>query len=211
MAFPEDKSGSDAEYGTPEARAWMDRVIAASESSKLKRTLDDIVWTAMREDALQLTLPDGRQLMIGGGVADYGDEYADPWVYTDVIVTHPDGAIDILTYPKEIFPHLYWPVDAVLAGHVYIFGSTDRKRHPDRARRLVVLRLDTQTFEIVACPLPLPPVRLALYPGSAVRDGSRVILPLTRDREADPELGMAFDLETHTWEGPVPYPSSADD
>ena len=210
MAFPEDKSGSDAPYGTPEARAWMDRVIAASESSKLKRTLDDIVWTAMREDALQLTLPDGRQLMIGGGVADYGDEYADPWVYTDVIVTHPDGAIDILTYPKEIFPHLQWPVDAVVAEQIYIFGLIDRKRHPERTRRLVVLRFDMGTYEIIPCPLP-EPVRLSLYPGSAVRDGNRVILPLMRERETDPELGIAFDLETHAWEGPVPYPSSADD
>jgi hypothetical protein len=210
MAFPEDKSGSDAEYGTPEARAWMDRVIAASESSKLKRTLDDIVWTAMREDALQLTLPDGRQLMIGGGVADYGDEYADPWVYTDVIVTYPDGAFDILTYPKEIFPHLQWPVDAVVANHVYIFGIIDRKRHPERTRRLVVLQLDMNTFEIIACPLP-DPVRLALYPGSAVRVDNRVVLPFPRDRESDPDLGIAFDLDTHTWEGPVPYPSPAED
>ena len=168
------------------------------------------MWTAVREDALELTLPDGRQLMIGGGVADYGDEYADPWVYTDVIVTYPDGAFDILTYPKEIFPHLQWPVDAVVANHVYIFGIIDRKRHPERTRRLVVLQLDMNTFEIIACPLP-DPVRLALYPGSAVRDGNRVVLPFTRDRESDPDLGIAFDLETHTWEGPVPYPSPAED
>ncbi len=110
----------------------------------------------MREDALHLTLPDGRKLMIGGGVADYGDEYADPWVYNDVVVTHPDGAIEILTYPKEIFPHLYWPVDAVLAEHVYIFGILDRKRHPDRPRRPAVLRLDTQTFEIIVLPAARP-------------------------------------------------------
>ena len=211
LVFPDDDSGRDAEYGTPEARAWADRMMAASERSKLKRTLDDIVWTAVREDALHLTLPDGRKLMIGGGVADYGDEYADPWVYNDVVVTHPDGAIEILTYPKEAFPHLYWPVDAVLAEHVYIFGILDRKRHPDRPRRPAVLRLDAQTYEITACPLPDPPVRLSLYPGSGVRDGNRVILPLTRDRETDPELGIAFDLETHTWEGPVPYPSPAED
>ena len=97
-----------------------------------------------------------------------------------------------------------------MAGHVYIFGIIDRKRHPDRPRRLVVLRLDMQTYEIIVCPLP-DPVRLSLYPGSAVRDGNRVVLPFMRDREADPELGIALDLETHTWEGPVPYPCPAED
>ena len=74
-----------------------------------------------------------------------------------------------------------------------------------------MLRLDTQTFEITACPLPDPSVRLALYPGAAVRDGNRLVLPFKRDRETDPELGIVFDLETHTWEGPVPYPCPAED
>ena len=166
LVYPDDKSGSDAEYGTPEARAWADRLIASVDGSKLKRTREDIVWTAVRRDALELALPDGRKLTIGGDVADYGNEYADPWIYSDVIVTHPYGVIEILTYPKEIFPHFYWPVDAVVAGHVYIFGTLDRKRHPDRPRRPAVLRLDTQTFEITACPLPDPSVRLALYSGA---------------------------------------------
>ena len=211
LVFPEDKSGSDAEYGTPEARAWMDRLIASVDGSKLKRTREDIVWTAVRRAALELTLPDGRKLAVGGVVADYGDEYADPWIYSDVIVTHPEGAIEILTYPKEIFPHFYWPVDAVVAEHVYIFGMLDPKRHPDRPRRPAVLQLDTRTYEITACPMPDPSVRLSLYPGSAVRDGNRVVLPLMRQRETDPELGIALDLGTHTWEGPVPYPRAADD
>ena len=102
MAFPEDKSGSDAEYGTPEARAWMDRVIAASESSKLEAHASTTsCGRRCGEDALQLTLPDGRKLMIGGDVADYGDEYADPWVYTDVIVTYPDGAIRYSDLPER--------------------------------------------------------------------------------------------------------------
>ena len=139
-------------------------------------------------------------------MADYGDEYADPWIYSDVIVTHPDGAIEILTYPKEIFPHFYWPVDAVVAEHVYIFGILDPKRHPDRPRKPAVLRLDTQTYEITACPLPDPPVRLACI---RVRRSVMTIAWCSPSRGIGSPtriLGIAFDLETHTWEGPVPYP-----
>jgi hypothetical protein len=162
------------------------------------------VWTAVREDALELALPDGRKLMIGGEVADFGDEYADPWVYNDVVVTHADGTIDILAYPKEVFPHLYWPAEAIVADDVYIFGTINRKHHSDRPRAQVGLRLDTSSYEIAD--LSPPPVWLSLYKGCAVRDGSRIVLPVMRDYETDPEMDIAFDLETLTWSEPFPHP-----
>ena len=90
------------EFGTPERKARMARLSEAIDRSKLKRTIGDIVWTAVRDEAAQVTLADGRRLLIGGEVPDYGDEYADPWIYNDVIVTHADGAIEILTYPPEV-------------------------------------------------------------------------------------------------------------
>ncbi|KAB2913967.1 MAG: hypothetical protein F9K29_15435 [Hyphomicrobiaceae bacterium] len=204
LVLPEDDAGRDAEFGTPEAAAWAARIDAALERSKLKRTIDDIVWTAAREAALALTLPDGRQLLIGGEVPDYDDEYADPWVYNDVIVTHADGSIGILTYPKEVFPHVHWPVDAVVAEHVYIFANLNRKHHPNRSRAPVVLRLDTVTYEITWISVAEPSVRVDVYPGSAVRDGNRVVFPVVRLRAADPELDIAFDLETRTWGEPEP-------
>jgi hypothetical protein len=154
LVLPDDRSGSDAEFGTPEAQAWAARMSAAFERSKLVRAIDDIVWTTVREDALRLDLPDGRKLLIGGEVTDYGDEYADPWVYNDIIVTHPDGRIEILAYPNEVFPRFYWPVEAVVDEHVYILGTIRRERHSGRGHAELALRLNALTYEITPARYP---------------------------------------------------------
>jgi hypothetical protein len=211
LVLPDDPSGRDAELGTPEAQAWNARMSAAVERSKLVRTIDDVVWTPVREDALQLTLSDGRRLLIGGEVPDYGDEYADPWVYNDVIITHPDGRIEILTYPNKVFPHFYWPVDAVVDEHVYIFGNIHRKHHPGRWQAPVALRLNAVTYEVTPAPPPDLAVRVDICLGFGVRDGTRVVFPVARDRATDPELGAAFDLQTLVWSEPFPYSFPADE
>ena len=197
--------GSGApEYGTPEAAARMARISADVERGKLVRTIDDVVWTAVREDALELELSDGRTLLIGGEIADYGDEYADPWVYNDVIVTHPGGAIEILIYPNEVFPHLARSACAAAGKDVYIFGIIDRKSHPERSRGPVVLRLDSLSYEIVELSAAAPSARVNIYAGSDFRDGNRIIFPIVRDRHKDPQLSIAFNLETLAWGEPYP-------
>ena len=152
---------------------------------------------------MHVTLPDGRALMIGGEVADDGDEYADPWVYNDVVVRHPDGAIDILTYRRELFPQVRWEVDVLMGAHLLIFGEP---RYPEK-RRAVALRLDTATYAVSAAQVPAPSVRVNFYNGCETRDGTRVILPAVRWKDADPELGVAFDLETLAWSEPFPHRS----
>jgi hypothetical protein len=207
LVLPDDDTGHDAPYGSPEANAWMERVSAAAERSKLKRGIEDIVWTAARENALEMVLADGRRLLIGGEVADYGDEYADPWIYNDVVVTHPGGSMAVLTYPKESFPHMHGLVGAAEGDGVYIFGILDRKRHPGEARGPVVLRLDASSGAIARLAATPPAVRVSLYKDCEVRDGSRVIFPVVRDRDSDPRLCVAFDLGAHAWNGPFPRPS----
>jgi hypothetical protein len=201
-----DPGAAPPERGTPEYEAWMARISADIERSKLMRTIDDVVWTAVREDALTMALPDGRNLLIGGEVPDYGDEYADPWVYNDVVVTHPDGAIDIVIYPKEVFPHFGSKVGTLFGGDVYVFGIIDRDRHPGRSRGPAVLRLDTSSYEIAELPVAAPPVRVNIYEGSDLRDGNRIIFPVVRNRNSDPQLGIAFDLKTRAWSEPFPHP-----
>jgi hypothetical protein len=181
---------------TAAARRLADKM----DRAKLVRTIDDVIWTVVRRHALHVTLPDRRALMIGGDVANYGQEYADPWIYTDVVVRHPDGAIDILTYPRELFPHARWEVSVLTATHLFIFGDIERKRHPERARRTVALRLDTATYEVSATREPPAGVRIIL--GCETRDGTRVIMPVMRRTAADPEFGIAFDLETLAWSEP---------
>ena len=181
-------------------------------SDKLERTIDDVVWTAMRDSALHVALADGRSLQIGGEILDYGDEYADPWNYNDIIVTRTDGAIEILTYPLQVFPHLYWwGVDAVIGEEIYIFGIIDRQRHPARSRGPAVLRLDTSTYAITPIPVPDPPVPIHVYQGSGVRDGNRVVFPAQTYSKADPRMAVAFDLATLTWGEPFPLSHPVDD
>jgi hypothetical protein len=194
------------EFGTPECKAFMERQIEANDRRKLVRTIDDVVWTAVREEALRVALPDGRRLLIGGEVLDFGDEYADPWHYNDVIVTHADGAIEILTYPLEVFPHASDLVGVVKGADVFVFGTFHWKRHLDRSRRPVVLRLDSSSYRIESLSAAAPPVWLNLYEGCEVRDANRVVLPIVRMDEADPVLGIAFDMETLTWSEPFPHP-----
>jgi hypothetical protein len=198
-------SPDELEFGTPEADAWIARISAAMERSKLVRTIDDVVWTAAREETFRMTLPDGSTLQIGGEIKDFGDEYADPWIYNDVIVTRRDGAIDILTYPVEAFPLFCGsPVAILYEGYVYIFGMLDPKRNPDRPSGTAVLRLDTSSYEITELPVAPPSARtrVNIYQGSETRQGNRIVFPLVQMRGTDPELGVAFDLETLTWSAP---------
>jgi hypothetical protein len=204
LVLPDDDTGRDAEYGTPERNAWMARISEAVERSKLARSIADVVWTAVRQNALEMELADGRRLLIGGEVADYGEEYADPWVYNDIVVTRPDGGIEMLTYPLEAFPHMHCPVGAAAAGCVYVFGVLDRKRHPGRPRGTVALRLDTASYEIAPVAATPAGVRVNLYKDCEAREGPRVVFPLVRDRGSDPHLAIAFDLETEAWSEPFP-------
>lgn len=194
------------DYGDPEFKTKMQRVNDAHERSRLVRTIDEVVWTAVREDALRVALPDGRRLLIGGEVSAYGDDYADPWLYNDIVVTRADGAIEILTYPVEAFPHAF-NLDGVTCGNdVLIFGRCHWREHPDRARQPFMLRLDTSTYHIDCLPAEPKGVRLDIYEGCAMREGTHIVLPLVRDSDADPWLAIAFDLETLTWGEPFPNP-----
>ena len=198
--------GDMPEYGAPEFKAYMERMIEANERSKLVRTIDDVVWTTLRKNALKVALPDGRRLLIGGEVCDHGDDYADPWRYNDIVVTHADGAIEILTYPPDVFPHAFDLIGVTSGADVFIFGKFHWKQHPDRARQPFGLRLDTSSYRIERLPPEPSSVRLDLYESCAIREGTRVVLPLVRLSDAEPLLAIAFDLETLTWDKPFPRP-----
>lgn len=198
--------GDMPEFGTPEFRAYMERVTEAQERSRLARTIDDVVWTAVREDALHVALPDGRRLLIGGEVTAYGDDYADPWLYNDIVVAHADGAIEILTYPPDVFPHAFGLIGVTSGADVFIFGHFHWRQHPDRARKPFILRLDTSSYCIERLPPEPSGVQLDPCEGWTLREGTRVILPIVRRTDADPLLAIALDLETLTWGEPFPRP-----
>jgi hypothetical protein len=194
------------EFGTPEFEARMAALSADIDRSKLTRRREDVIWTAKREDPGCIRLPDGRQLLIGGTVKDYGNEYADPWTYNDIVVRQADGTIAIYSYPRTVFPQLWgW----VLVPHhdtILIFGFTDQKLHPERSDRFVALSLDVATFAISTLAIKQPEkFRLNLYPGCEQRDGLRVIFPNMRMTSDEPMLGIALDLDSLTWGEPFTH------
>lgn len=198
--------GPAPEPGTPEFAAWMHRLSTRIADDKLSRTIDDVVWTAVREDALNVTLPDGRRLLIGGEVMHYGDEAADAWSYNDIVVTRPDGAVEILAYPKDDFPPLSFSAGAVHDGYVYIFGYIDGDRHTERRGGIAVLCLHADTYALAELPVNGPAARPNIYAGGMTRDGNRVVFPVVRRTDADPERGIAFDLDTLSWSSHFPHP-----
>ena len=165
--------------------------------SRVPAARTDVIWTAQREEATEVTLTDGRRLAIGGQIEDYGDEAEDAWSYNDIIVTHPDGRIDIATYPPDIFPHLLC-LCAVLRGDViYIFGISDWRLTPERPRGPHLLRLDTSTLAITPIPTSEPP--LIGTPYSHRIDGDIISFPVTRQTGADPHRWLGFNLVRNIW------------
>lgn len=200
------------EFGSKEFDEWI--ASSTVDIPKLTRQQDDVIWTAKRRDPGHLTLSDGRKLVIGGEIDDYGDEYADPWIYNDVIVAYTNGGIAIYAYPLSIFPKLWSWIPVAHGSDVLIFGNVNQKCHPERDDRFVLLSLDTTTFAITPLPISSPPgFRINFYPGCALRQGTSVVFPNVRMTGSDPSLGIAFNLETMTWGEPFPHesPDSTED
>ncbi len=202
------------EPGTPAFDNWMSRLSGDIARSKLQRHQHDIIWTARRRDPARVVLNDGRRLIIGGKVDDYGDEYADPWTYNDIVVKDASGEISIFAYPTDIFPCLYTPITLTHNDDLLIIGIVNRKLHQERDNGLVVLRLDTRDFKITPLPVEQPKgFRINIYPGCDVRRGNRVVFPNTRMTDNDPQLGITLDLDTLAWGEPFPHecPQSTED
>jgi len=166
------------------------------------RPLGEVVWTAAREDAVQLELNDGRNLLIGGRIRHYDDERMDAWIYNDVIVTSPDGACDVFTYPHEVFPDLSALTGVEAGGAVYLFGIFSRRGNLGRPRGPHVLRLDLVTYRIEKLASAPPNARISMWRPQISADCGRMIFALATEHEADPQLYIAFDLTTHSWSEP---------
>jgi hypothetical protein len=109
-------------------------------------------------------------------------------------------------YPKEVVPHAAWSAAAATGEYAYFFGIIDHKHHPDRAFEPVILRFDTSSYAMEEPAVAVPPVRISIYKGSAMRDGNRLIFPVFNKRDSDPELCIAFDLDTVAWGKPFTHP-----
>lgn len=92
------------------------------------------------------TLPDGRVLSIAGEHEDFYDP--DFFIYNDVIVTAPDGTVDIFGYPPDVFPPTDFHSATLVGDHVYLVGNAG---YADARRAYTqLLRLDVGTLSVAA-------------------------------------------------------------
>ncbi len=79
-------------------------------------------WCFQRMGQTETLLPDGRTVYVAGEHEDYYDP--DFYIYNDVVIAKPDGAVDIFGYPTADFPptdfHTATPVGStiVLVGNL---------------------------------------------------------------------------------------------
>lgn len=102
-------------------------------------------WSFDRFGQSRTELPDGRVVFIGG---EHEDSYdPDFFIYNDVVVRHPDGALDIYGYPKEAFAPTDFHTATLDGGRVVIVGAFG---NPDERKPGVtqVYVLDLATFAI---------------------------------------------------------------
>lgn len=185
----------------PPTRAEIE-ALSPGEAVMRERVDCPKVWTARRADAAIVTLDDGRRLRIGGVVRDFKEgfreEWSDVWTYADVILEKPDGDVDIFTYPPDILPPL-WPLCALARpGCVLIFGDVDRSPAREDSRS-VVLRLDTQTFEIALIDEGGAPPRATYAPDSCRVEGDLALFELWRKTKEQAQRWAAFDMAALVW------------
>lgn len=102
-------------------------------------------WSAERFGQSTTNLPDGRILLIAGEHEDHYDP--DFFIYNDIIVRHPDERIEILGFPKKVFPPTDFHSASLVDGKIILIGNLgypeDRKTGETQ-----ILVIDPKTWEI---------------------------------------------------------------
>lgn len=78
-------------------------------------------WTFSRMGSTETVLEDGTRVFISGEYEDWYDP--DFYIYNDVIVARPCGAISIFGYPREIFPPTDFHTATLVGSRVIVIGS----------------------------------------------------------------------------------------
>jgi hypothetical protein len=106
---------------------------------------DGPIWTFDRMGATQTELEDGRAICIGGEHEDYYDP--DFCIYNDVIVLGPTDQIEILGYPKSVFPPTDFHTATLMGTRIIIIGCMGypKERRPGHTP---VYELDLSTYKM---------------------------------------------------------------
>lgn len=158
-------------------------------------------WCFDRFGQTTTLLQDGRTIYIAGEHEDYYDP--DFYIYNDVIVVAPDGAVAIYGYPRDAFPPTDFHTATLDRQWIWIVGNLgymDARRHGSTQ----VCRLDLSTMAIE----PLAPLgdspgwihkhEAQLVDGAIVVRGGVVEHASRADHEENIDE-WALDLATLTW------------
>ena len=105
-------------------------------------------WCFDRFGQTSTELPDGRIVFIAGEHEDHYDP--DFYIYNDVVVQHPDGALDIFGYPRDVFPPTDFHSATLVGNRIIIIGNLgyQQERRPG-STPVFALDLDTWTISSV--------------------------------------------------------------
>jgi hypothetical protein len=104
-------------------------------------------WCFDRFGQSSTALPDGRTILVAGEHEDYYDP--DFYIYNDVVLLHPNGAIDIFGYPAEVFPPTDFHTATLVGDRIIIIGTLG---YPEQRKSgtTPVMLLDVPTLAISA-------------------------------------------------------------
>ncbi|APZ93347.1 ankyrin repeat domain-containing protein [Fuerstiella marisgermanici] len=109
----------------------------------------EATWCFSRYGVSFTELPNGRFVQIGGEHEDFYDP--DFCIYNDVLIHERGGQIQIMGYPKEVFPPTDFHSATFIDGFIYIVGSLGY--HGERKfGTTLVYRLNCETWAIESIP-----------------------------------------------------------
>lgn len=155
------------------------------------------IWSTVRDASAEVDLRDGRTLLIGGEIYNFGDESEDPWTYNDIVVTMPDGNIEIYAYPLETFPLLIGLSALEADGRILIFGR-GVPSGPNHQKPMA-FELDPGSLEIQLLDVT-ESTRPALFTGDPTRDNDKIVFIKVKNTAADDDEYTVFNLRSNRWE-----------
>lgn len=131
-------------------------------------------WCFERFGRSTTALPDGRIVHVAGEHEDHYDP--DFFIYNDVIVQRPDGAIEIYGYPREAFPPTDFHSATLVGDRIVIVGNLGypRERRPGSTQVLV---LELATFAVAAvATIGTPPGWIHDHAAVLADDGRSIVV-----------------------------------
>lgn len=159
-------------------------------------------WNFCRMGQSETELPDGRIIYIGG---EHEDSYdPDFYIYNDVVIGWPDGAIGVFGYPEDVFPPTDFHTATLIGDEIVIIGGLRYAKDRDETTTHVYrLRLSDLSMERVETHGDAPPWlfnhEAELRDGRIVCSGGEATHSAT-GRITENLTRWGFDPSTGAWE-----------